>query len=427
MVNIESTQITGNERNKSIFPTRSMNRLQLSQSLRDLLPTYSGEYPPQLVAYTDSLYQLSLLKIPSLPHKADVARHHLCAFLAIEKYKDRLSLPPPLLQKIPLQPRLVEKVLSDLEQKVVVGCTSPVSTPTKQKNPFISTTPNLLPSKRSYTPGTSSPLKKIQKLASEASPIGSQQSSPTNSKSLRDHDSPFNVKSNGTSTSGKQSALTSPVETPNSSPRKPVGRPPKMSKNSPSKVEASNTTRIRYIRHISIADFISFANTFYIPASVTPQILETFTREQHKFLKRNDWLLACGLIHAAYIRINHRILENTLGKKAELQDQLFQYQKGGLMKANMVNWLNIVEESIKNEPWAVDLERKYVHNDWSIKDTSREQEIMAKLGKGWEIFLAFGLMITPSVMFDKPSQVEYYKVWTSRVYEKMDQVTEKLE
>lgn len=401
-----------------------MNRLQLNQSLRDLLPTYSGEYPAQLVAYTDSLYQLSLLKIPSLPHKADVARHHLCAFLAIEKYKDRFSLPSPLLQKIPLQPRLVEKVLSDLEQKVVVGCVSPASTPTKPKNPFNSTTPNLLPSKTSYAPGTSSPLKKIQKLASDTSPNASLLSNQVNS--LRDHESPFNVKRNRP-TSTDKAVLTSARGTPESSPRKTAaGRnPSKTPKGSPSKADAFSAARLRYLRHITVADFISFANTFYIPASVTPQILETFTREQHKFLKRNDWLLACGLIHSAYIRINHRLLENTLGKKAELQDQLFQYQKGGLMKANMVNWLNIVEESVKNESWAIDLERKFVRNDWSIEDTSQEQEIKAKLGDGWVIFLAFGLMITPSVMFDKPSQVEYYQVWTSRVYEKMNQANEK--
>lgn len=90
------------------------------------------------------------------------------------------------------------------------------------------------------------------------------------------------------------------------------------------------------------------------------------------------------------------------------------------MKANMVNWLNIVEEAVKNEPWAIDLELKYVHNDWSTKDTSRERELQAKLGKGWEILLAFGSMINPSVMFDKDSQVDYYKVWTERVMEKLN-------
>lgn len=384
-----------------------MNRLLLLQSLKDLLPTFSGDYPPQLVAYTDSLYQLSLLKIPTLPHKADVARHHLCAFLAIERYKDRLSLPSPLMHKIPLQPRLVEKVLNDLEQKVVVGSSSPVTTPTK---------PNLLPSKRSFVPSTGSPLKKLQRLASDGSPKSPTNESPHSSKvnNLNNIDSPFNIKSDK-----------SPVKTPSAGPRKSLAG--RVSKKTPAKSStlkssesASSVYGPRYYRHISVADFISFANNFYIPASVTPQLLETFLREQHKFLKRNDWVLACGLIHAAYVRINHRILLTTLGRKTELQDQLFQYQKGGLMKSNMINWLNIVEESVKSESWAVDLELKYVHNDWSTKDTSKEREVQAKLGKGWEIFLEFGSMVNPSVMFDKPSQVEYYNVWTERVYEKLN-------
>ena len=79
---------------------------------------------------------------------------------------------------------------------------------------------------------------------------------------------------------------------------------------------------------------------------------------------------------------------------------------------------------MKNEPWALDLERKYVHNDWSTDDTSHEQEICAKLGRGWDLLLTFGSMINPLVMFDSASQVEYYCTWTERVHEKIRQVAE---
>lgn len=405
-----------------------MNRFQLSQSLKDLLPTYSGEFPGQLVAYTDSLYQLSLQKIPSLPHKADVARHHLCAYLAIEKYRDRFSLPALLLHKIPLQPRFLEKVLNDLEQKVAVDFLSPLSSHKR---------PDILTPKRLYAPGTGSPLKKLQKLASDDSAATTNKTqestdieSPIALKTglLRDENSPFNVKK-GLNTLTKKNTSDSPLRTtPGSSPRKVAGRSPlKKNSKSPQKLagfSSATTSSFRYVRHVSIPDFISFANNFYIPASVTPQLLETFFHEQHKFLKRNDWILACGLIHAAYIRINHRLLQNTLGRKTEFQDQLFQYQKGGLMKTSLINWINIIEESVKSEPWAVDLELKYVHNDWSTEDTTQDREIKAKLGKGWEIFLALGSMINPSVMFEKASQVEYYNVWTERVFEKLNSVEE---
>lgn len=395
-----------------------MNRLQLNQSLKDLLPTYPAPYPPQLVACTDSLYQMSLQKIPSLPHKADVARHHLCAFLAIEKYKARLSLPSPLLHMIPLQPKLVHRVLADLELKVVVACASPVTTPKKLRlllEPVVTPIPDLLPSKRPYAPGTSSPLKKLQKHASDATAVDPHL--PLAHKALRDQGSPFNVKPRA-----EDGATNTPLASPKKTPR--LNSSLKTPARSPANHAAASPTRGRYLRRLSVADFVSFANNFYIPASVTPQLLETFLREQHKFLKRNDWLLACGLIHAAYIRINHRILHNTLGRKTEFQDQLFQYQKGGLMKASIKHWLNIIEESVKNEPWALDLERKYVHNDWSTDDTSHEQEICAKLGRGWDLLLTFGSMINPLVMFDSASQVEYYCTWTERVHEKIRQVSE---
>lgn len=142
--------------------------------------------------------------------------------------------------------------------------------------------------------------------------------------------------------------------------------------------------------------------------------------QRHKFLKKNEWLLACGLVHAAYIRINSKLLERTIGKKTELQDQLFQYQKGGLMKLNMVMWINIIEESVKSEPWIVDLELKYVHNNWSAEDNSKTREVEGKLGRGYELLEQFGSMINPSNMFDKATQESYYRRWTSRVIKELN-------
>ncbi|QEL61844.1 hypothetical protein CJJ09_004001 [Candidozyma auris] len=89
------------------------------------------------------------------------------------------------------------------------------------------------------------------------------------------------------------------------------------------------------------------------------------------------------------------------------------------MKANMVMWIKIIEESVKSEPWLIDLELKYKHNNWTIEDTSEAREIEGKLGAGYELLEHFGSMINPSVMFNKPSQVEYYNNWTSRVKEEL--------
>lgn len=379
-----------------------MSKLQLVESLKDVLPNFTGDYPPTLLSYVDSIYQLSLQRMPSLPNRADVARYHLCAYLAVDRYQQRFLLPPPVAERIPVQPKHLPRLLEDLQQRVLGDYSTPVSTP--RKRPSL----DLLPAKQ-FTPRVGSPLKKMRTLQSEGQPAFSAESpfNPGGKDSnllLRDVDSPFNTKVGAS---------------PTKSPRKT----PQSSKISPLKSTLSSPTTPRYLRQLSIPDFISFANNFYIPAKVTPHLLETFTTEKFKFVKKNEWLLACGIIHAAYIRINDRLLQSTIGKKTELQDQLFQYQKGGLMKSNMIMWINIIEESLKGLPWVVDLELKYVHNNWTTEDTTQEREILAKLGRGWELMLSIGSMITPSEMFDKSSQKVYFKTWTDRVHAELKKLT----
>lgn len=382
-----------------------MSKLQLLQSLRDVLPTHSGDFPPQLVSYVDSLYLLSTQKIPVLPLRADVARYHLCAYLGVERCQEKLKLPHPLLQKIPAQPKVVERLLEDLRENVVSG-NSPTSTP--RKRPI---SPSKLPAKRHNVPKISSPLKKLQSLA-DSSPKAADfaMESPFNPKSTSltaEEDTPIK---NKTAQESPFQSSKSPVKTPKKSPLKRT-LSATASPGSP-----------RYVRHLTIADFISFANNFYIPSSVTPQMVESFMAEKHKFTKKNEWLLACGLVHAAYIRINDKLIQNTIGKKTELQDQLFQYQKGGLMKSNMVMWINIIEETVKVEPWMVDLEVKYVHNNWSQEDNSQVRELHAKLGRGWDLLQGFGSMINPLVMFDKKSQLDYFSTWTNKLRAKVEEV-----
>ncbi|KAM9927935.1 hypothetical protein OXX80_010160 [Metschnikowia pulcherrima] len=378
-----------------------MEKLQLNKTLKDILPNFSGDYPPALVSYINSIYQLSFQKLPTLNYRGDVARLHLCAFLAIEKYQEKFSLPTPVLDSIPVRPESCDKLLREIECKVISPVSSPNTSPRKQSVTDVS------PKKRSYAPSLSSPLKKLQRMSDtpdDASHFAMK--SPFNpdgkvTHKLRNNDSPFNKVSKLLTSSPTRD----PFKTPMSSPSKGSLT---FSPHSP-----------RYNKSLTMPDVISFANNFYIPASVTPSLLETFVIERYKFIKRNEWLLACGLIHAAYVRINDKLLKTTIGKKAEFQDQLFQYQRGGLMKGNMIEWINRIEESIKGQPWILDLELKYVHNDWTQEDTTREKEIQAKLGQGGDLYQSLGAMINPSVMFDKPSQAEYYSAWTRRVRKKV--------
>lgn len=352
---------------------------QVRQSIQDVLPT-ATELPSKLVSFTESLYSMSVQKQP-LPPRAEIARYHICAYLAAEKYHDQLQLPEPSTTKIPLQPKVVFKILDDFRVNLLNGVRSPSTTPKKTRTPQSSPSKTQL-SPTKHQPRISSPLKRLQELQDE-------EPAPKRAKSpLKDAESPFNPKV---------------PSTPKKSP----------TKSSPSKTRTPASTP-RYQRQLTIADFISFANNFYIPASITAQMVVTYLEQRHKFTKKSEWLLACGMVHLAYCRINHRLLLSTMGAKSDLQDQLFQYQKGGLMKWNVVLWLNIIENSIKNEPWILELEKKYVDGTWTLDLDPRPREVIAKLGKGWDLPERLGSMVNASTMFESPSQNKYHETWTRR-------------
>lgn len=368
-----------------------MSKPQVRQSLKDVLPTCQEPFPRELVSFTDSLYLRSMQIQPKLPNRAEIARYHICAYLSAEKYQQALSLPNPSLAKVPVQAKLVNKLLDDFRVNLLNGVRSPSSSPTKSKTASSAfTTPTklnknttLTPVKVS-TPRISSPLKRLQELKDEdsATVINKKQKA----EFINDAESPFNPKTNRSPTPSTPGTPSSP----------------------------------RYQKQITISDFISFANNFYIPSSITPRMVESFLDQRHKFTKKSEWLLACGMIHAAYIRINHKLITRKMGAKSQFQDQLFQYQKGGLMKWNMLLWVNIIEDAVKNDSWVHELEGKFVDGTWNSEGDLQPKEVLAKLGRGWDIIELFGSMITPSVMFDCESQNTYYKTWTDKVLVALD-------
>lgn len=364
-----------------------MSKVQLELLLRDVIPTFQGPIPPQLVKFVESLHLLSLQKQPILPNKADIGRMHICAYLGAEKYQERFHLPEPSLRKVPVQPKIVDKILDDFRVNLLNGIRSPSNTP------FSTPTKNRVSPTKAQTPQNapkiSSPLKRLQEL--DATPRDGQK----RPKLLADVESPFNPKH------GKY------VDKDVASPFNPKTL---KEEGSPKKGLAS-----RYQKKLTIADLISFSNNFYIPSTTTPLMVESFLAQKHKFTKKSEWLLACGLVHAAYIRVNHQLLGSRIGARNKFQDQLFQYQKGGLMKKMMVSWINVVEDAVKHEKWIRDLELKYVYHDATRENTNQKSEITAKLGHGWEIMEAIGGMVDASVMYDKESQQDYYKRWTDRV------------
>lgn len=374
-----------------------MNVSQAKQSLKDVIPTHQADVQPQLLSYIDSLYQISLQKKPLLPNRSEVARYHICAYLAVEKYQNMFDLPEPVQNKIPAQPKIVDKILDDFRANLMGEIRSvsstPLGSPRAQKSPSKSSnysTPLSTPSKLHHTSPLkfqtpnltkvkiSSPLKRLQALRDEDSEPKKKRKS---SEILNDEESPFNPK---------------------------IGSP------------VGSQTIYKYDKkHITIPDFISFCNNFYIPADITPMMIETFLENKHKFTKKSEWLLGCGMVYAAYVRINKVLLEKKIGAKTQFQNQLFQYQKGGLMKWNMLLWCNIIEDSVKDTPWIIELEKRYIYGYGELEDEIRIREIKTKIGEGWELAERFGSMITGNQLLDSESQNKYYKTWTERVLNKL--------
>ncbi|ODV79445.1 origin recognition complex, subunit 6 [Suhomyces tanzawaensis NRRL Y-17324] len=379
---------------------------QLKQSFQDVIPTFQGQLPPEVLTCGDSLYQLSLQKQPVLPKRCEIARYHICAYLAAEKYLEQLGLPKPETNKIPLQPKLVSKLLDDFRENLLYQIRSTTSTPKsspKKAGGSVYSTPMGTPSRTRNSPAkVSSPLKRLQELKDEHPA----KRTKTDNSDFRDVDSPFNPK--------VKDSLDPP------SPSK-VSKSPKKSpkKSSPSKGTPKTTVYKYDKKHVSIEDFISFANNFYIPPTVTPKMIETFLVHKHKFTKKSEWLLACGMVNAAYTRINHRLLTSKMGAKSQLINHLFQYQKGGLMKWNMQIWCDIVDDWVKDEGWVLEIERTYMYESQSMEEVEKRNEMLGRNGRGWELLDKFGSMIHGDVLYDGDIQETYFENWKTRVMKEL--------
>lgn len=382
--------------------------LQVRQALHEVVPTLEGA-PPQLLAHIDALYQLSLARKPTLPPGAEVARYHVCTYLAVERLQLRLGLPPPRRDKIPVAPRLLQRVLDDVGAAVppLPRKRSAPATPTKTTRPRVGSPLKRL---RGETPRPSafnaeSPFNPLPATAPAPAAAEELSESPT----LRRLAPGFPLKQLAPGSPLRRLAPGSPLKqlAPGTPLTPALGL---TSFGSP----AGTASPVKSKRLVSIPDLIAFCNHFFIPATVTPHILLSFGHLRQKFAKKNEWLLACGMVHTAYTRINHQMLAKRIGATAEFEDQLFQYQKGGLMKHNMMIWCSIVADMLRHEAWLVELERDYsAHRLHFVNLMQQEREDRGRWGPEACLGL-FGAMVDASVMFLLPLQREYYEVWLQR-------------
>lgn len=336
--------------------------LQVKQSLKDIAPGIKEPLPTQLLQFAESLYLISLQKKGNLG-KNEVARHLICAFLAVNKYQHQFNLPPPVVWKIPIPPRQVNKVVEEFSN-LANQVKSVTSTPKKPRlSPLKSATPN--------------------GISDSQSPF----ESPT--KKQRPRLSPLKVlplKLNLESTSNAPTL--SPLQSPN----------------------ASDT---KYTFRMTVPELINMANAFKIPASIVPTLVQVFIDERNKYIKKSQWYLGCGLIYCVYIRVNHRVMEERHNAHNWLITQLFNCQRGTSRRPNIAYWCNIIDSSVKHQPWVISIEKKYMYRVRA--QTQHAEQLAYKLGPGAPVFDTLGSMINANSLLDSEFQHEYYQNWTSRI------------
>lgn len=164
------------------FVDRPMSA-QVKQSIKDIIPTLPEPIPSQLISHVDSLYKLSLLKLPVLSNNSEIGRYQICAFFAVDKLRHKLELPEPLVDKIPIAPRHLNKIFDDFRENVLglERLNTPKGSPRKApRGPGMGMSPGrslpLTPTRQrsvvgdgdmSNTPRISSPLKRLQELQGE--------------------------------------------------------------------------------------------------------------------------------------------------------------------------------------------------------------------------------------------------------------------
>lgn len=340
-----------------------MSQIPIKSAINDIAPGIEPSALPQLTSFCERLYNIS--KGKSL-NKNEIVRYHICAYLTIEKYLHNLNLPDPQINKIPLPSKTSIKLINEFRGYLneISGTSSPrsplslVSTPLSQKR-----------SKAVTTPLRSSPLKKLQALATEE---------PEQPEEI-DEDNPFLTKK-------------SPKKSPTKSPRKPV----------------------RYnIENITVPQLIQLCENFYIPASTAKHIIQCFINKRHKFSKKSDWYLACALVYAAYIRINDKLVKEKIKFNETVINQLMRHQLAHLKKANLVYWVNVLNNDIKDEPWIIELDKKYIYGIKAINQ--HELELNAKLGNDYQLYDSLGCMVNPHNDYSSETQNRYFDNWSYNI------------
>lgn len=353
-----------------------MSLQRAAGAVKDVLPNFTDKIPSKLTDYTENLYMKSNSKLGGvLKPTEEIARYHICAYIAVEKLADRLSLPEPSTDKIPIPPKNLARLVNDFRNGL--SNLSPVK---GNSSPFKGTEP-LTPTRKRTKQILATPSSS-KKLKLDASPAMS----------------PMTPRRRGRPPKNATLENVSPFKSPAKSPVKSPGRPRKYS---PLKTDVKSPSKKA---QLSPAQIIAFCKKFHLPDEVITNILKSFNFYYGKI--SNQWCLLCGLVNMAYNVINTSELDSKIGARSKFFNDLHHFQNGGIVKQELHFWLKLVDDILAGEKWIQDLQTEH-------KDSQTSKPIHS-----------FGNMTQQDSIFDSGAKAwKAYDSWAAKIQNELSLIT----
>ncbi|KAH3682161.1 hypothetical protein WICPIJ_006873 [Wickerhamomyces pijperi] len=352
-----------------LLPVTDIMNSVLESVLHDVLPTVHT-LPANLKTETSNLYNRSRSIIPLRPNE-ESARYHICAILAVNKFKNELNVLGPSIDRVPLPPKTTRAFINMFNQQLNRGVRSTNSSPSKNRSPTKSLTGSptkgrspitnihdmrdLLKTPRKRGRPPKNPLSQSQSPHKIKSPFMQRLEHASGSLIMNDITSP-----NLSSSPSKSASGTSPLR------KGEIYRDPEPGDtNNPfldsqaheiSIFDSSTLTKSQF-KTLNSQEIITLCNKFQLPHHIVPHILSTF--QKYHSTASNEWMILCGLILNCYFIIHHQGIKLHLGSKSKIIKTMFDLQNGGLLLSEMKKGISLVYGLIEFAGWFKKLSVEY--------------------------------------------------------------------
>ncbi|CDK29685.1 unnamed protein product [Kuraishia capsulata CBS 1993] len=419
----------------------------IQQAIQDVIPSQDKPYPPQLISYATTLSLTSTQKSKFLQGGYEFAKYHLSVYAAVVQLKERLNLPDPTTDKIPIPPKQVNNIVNSFLQLIIDPASNP-TTPRKRRM-----TPSLTPSTRSSkkrnvntqlaTPESTPTKPKVVQSLKDADETSLKSANNVNdvtkklldladaenSEDVIDEDDIFDSQEEFDYGSEEDpdeisdQEYTEPgikIHTPRASPARRVGRPRKVIEDADSQSPADSTPkkRGRPRKHplpeetgialkgnsalidvqiestkkpMTLKQLETFCRRLDIPLATIQNIILSFNEFRNRI--KNEWALLCGLVAVAYTRLYHSECNSEIGVKKSFYDNLHELQNGGLRKQDLGYWVGVVERLVSSKQWV------------------RNLEMVSGNPEKWMELPTIGDMVSASVRYTSHAYLKMFEDW----------------